>query len=152
MPMPSTHSRHTTVATMILHKTYSELISIQDYYERYEYLKLNSRVGALTFGYERYLNQALYNSTPWRQLRTQIIVRDNANDMACEGYSIDGRVIVHHINPITIEMVENGDPAVFDPENLVCVSHDTHEAIHYGDQRLLIQPLVERKRGDTKLW
>lgn len=137
---------------MILHKTYSELISIQDYYERYEYLKLNSRVGALTFGYERYLNQALYNSTPWRQLRTRIIVRDNANDIACEGYSIMGRIIIHHINPITIEMVENGDPAVFDPENLVCVSHDTHEAIHYGDQRLLIQPLVERKRGDTKLW
>lgn len=137
---------------MILHKTYSELISIPDYYDRYEYLKLKSRVGALTFGYERYLNQALYNSTSWKNLRTQIIVRDNANDMAADGYSIDGRIIVHHINPITIEMIERGDPAVFDPENLICVSHDTHEAIHYGDQRLLPQPLVERKRGDTMLW
>lgn len=133
-------------------KTYSELIQIDDYYERFKYLQLNSRIGLPTFGYERYLNQALYNSLDWKPIRTKVIVRDNANDMAMEDHEINGRIIVHHINPITIDMIREGDPLVFDLENLVCVCHLTHEAIHYGNIDLLPKPFVERKRGDTKLW
>lgn len=132
--------------------TYSELVQIPDYESRFQYLRLDGRIGELTFGYERYLNQALYNSKPWRNLRPHIIVRDEANDMAHEDHSISGRIIVHHINPITIDMIINGDPLVYDPENLVCVSTKTHEAIHYGDTNLLPKPLVERKKGDTTLW
>lgn len=133
-------------------RTYSELIQIADYEARFEYLRLDGHVGELTFGYERYLNQALYNSTAWRNLRPKIIVRDEANDMACVGHEIPGRIIIHHITPITIDMIVNGDPRVYDPDNLVCVSMNTHEAIHYGDRSLLPKPFVERKRGDTKLW
>lgn len=133
-------------------KTYHELIQIQDYNARYEYLKDTRRIGDKTFGYERYLNQALYNSKEWEPVRTRVVVRDNACDMAMPDYEIHGRIIVHHINPITIEMIVAHDPRVFDLDNLVCVSHLTHEAIHYGNERLLRKPFVERKEGDTRLW
>jgi hypothetical protein len=133
-------------------KSYRELISIDNYGARYEYLKETHRIGDKTFGYERYLNQALYNSNDWKPVRTRVIVRDNACDMAMPDHEIQGRIIVHHINPITIEMIIAGDPRVFDMDNLVCVSHLTHEAIHYGDKRLLPQPIIERKKGDTTLW
>lgn len=133
-------------------RTYSELIKIQDYRQRYEYLKCNQRIGELTFGYERYLNQALYNSKEWRQLKPHIIARDNGCDMAHPDYEIAGRIIIHHIEPITIEMIVEGDPRVYDPDNLVCVSHLTHEAIHYSNENLLPKEYVERRKGDTKLW
>lgn len=138
-------------------RTYSELIKIPDFLGRFEYLKLDGRVGELTFGYERYLNQALYNSADWRYIRPRIIVRDmgtnnECNDMACDGYPIGGRIIVHHINPITIDMIVEGDPMVFDPENLISVAVKTHEAIHYGNDSLLPKPIIERKKGDTTLW
>lgn len=133
-------------------KSYHELITINDYAARYEYLKEIRRVGDKTFGYERYLNQALYNSNDWQPVRTKVIVRDNGCDMAMPDYEISGRIIVHHINPITIEMIVAGDPLVFDMDNLVCVSHLTHEAIHYGNRDLLQKPFVERKAGDTRLW
>lgn len=133
-------------------KSYRELISIDDYEARYEYLKEIQRIGDKTFGYERYLNQALYNSNDWKPVRTRVIVRDNACDMAMPDHEIQGRIIVHHINPITIEMIVAGDPRVFDMDNLVCVSHLTHEAIHYGNRELLQKPFIERKAGDTRLW
>lgn len=133
-------------------KSYSELISIDNYEARYEYLKTTQRIGDKTFGYERYLNQALYNSNDWRPVRMRVIVRDNACDMAMPDHEIQGRIIVHHINPITIEMIIAGDPRVFDMDNLVCVSHLTHEAIHYGNRELLQKPFTERKAGDTRLW
>lgn len=133
-------------------RTYSELIQIRDFYDRFEYLKLNGRVGELTFGYERYLNQALYNSADWRNIRPKIIERDDGYDMACLDHPIGGRIIIHHITPVTIDMIVAGDPLVFDPENLICVSNNTHEAIHYGDTHLLPKPLIERKKGDTTLW
>ena len=133
-------------------KSYRELISIDNYESRYEYLKETHRIGDKTFGYERYLNQALYNSNDWKPVRTRVIVRDNACDMAMSDHEIQGRIIVHHINPITIEMIIAGDPRVFDMDNLVCVSHLTHEAIHYGNRELLQKPFIERKAGDTRLW
>lgn len=134
-------------------RRYSELVRIKDYYERFNYLKLESSIGELTFGYERYLNQELYRSTYWRnEVRPKIIARDDGNDLAHEDYPIAGNIIIHHINPITIEMIVAGDPRVYDPENLVCVSSITHNAIHYGSLGSLPKPYVERQKGDTKLW
>lgn len=134
-------------------RRYSELVRIKDYYERFNYLKLESSIGELTFGYERYLNQELYRSTYWRnEVRPKIIARDDGNDLAHEDYPIAGNIIIHHINPITIEMIVAGDPRVYDPENLVCVSSITHNAIHYGSLESLPKPYVERQKGDTKLW
>lgn len=134
-------------------RRYSELVRIKDYYERFNYLKLESSIGELTFGYERYLNQELYRSTYWRnEVRPKIIARDDGNDLAHEDYPIAGNIIIHHINPITIEMIIAGDPRVYDPENLVCVSSITHNAIHYGSLESLPKPYVERQKGDTKLW
>ena len=133
-------------------KTYSELITIPTFEERFEYLRLKGSVGKDTFGYDRYLNQILYNSPEWKRLRNQIIIRDNGRDLGCEGYEIYGRILIHHMNPITVEDIVSRDPIVFDPENLICVSHNTHNAIHYGDENLLIMAPVERTKNDTCPW
>lgn len=134
-------------------KSYSELISIPSYEERYEYLKLGGSVGELTFNGHRYLNQKFYSSDPdWKRAKRQAIIRDNGCDMAHEDFMIKGRVIIHHINPITIEDLINRNPSIFDLDNLICVSHDTHNAIHYGDISLLHLPLPERVAGDTCPW
>lgn len=133
-------------------KTYSELIRIPSYNDRFEYLKLNGFVGSETFGFDRYLNQALYNSLEWRRIRRQIIIRDNGCDLASEGFPINGRIIIHHINPVTYENLVDGHPLVFDPENLVCCSHITHNAIHYGDAKLLASEPINRFANDTCPW
>ena len=133
-------------------KTYSELITIPTFEERYEYLRLDGVVGEATFGYDRYLNQILYTSKEWRKFRDDIIIRDNGCDLACPGFEIPVRAIVHHINPITVEDVVNRHPKVFDPENVITVSHNTHEAIHYGDETLLIIAPNERTPNDTCPW
>lgn len=133
-------------------KLYSELITIPTYEERFKYLQLKGAVGNDTFGYDRYLNQILYNSPEWKRLRNQIIIRDNGRDLGCEGYEIYGRILIHHMNPITVDDVVSRDPIVFDPENLICVSHNTHNAIHYGDENLLIMAPVERTKNDTCPW
>ena len=133
-------------------KRYSELITIPTYEERFKYLQLKGSVGNDTFGYDRYLNQILYNSPEWKRLRNQIIIRDNGRDLGCEGYEIYGRILIHHMNPITVEDIVSRDPIVFDPENLICVSHNTHNAIHYGDENLLIMAPVERTKNDTCPW
>lgn len=133
-------------------KTYSELIQFSSFKDRFEYLKLNGSVGAETFGYDRYLNQALYRSYEWRKFRRDIIARDRGCDLGVDGFDIKSRLIVHHINPITLEQIENRDPMIFDPNNVVCVSHNTHEAIHYGDESLLPKDPITRFSGDTKLW
>lgn len=133
-------------------KRYSELIAIPTYEERFKYLQLKGAVGNDTFGYDRYLNQILYNSPEWKRLRNQIIIRDNGRDLGCEGYEIYGRILIHHMNPITVENIVSRDPIVFDPENLICVSHNTHNAIHYGDENLLIMAPVERTKNDTCPW
>lgn len=133
-------------------KTYSELIAFPTYKERFRYLQLKGAVGKDTFGYDRYLNQILYNSQEWKRFRDKIIIRDNGCDLACEGYDIHGRILVHHINPIRVDDVVNRNPIVFDPENVVCVTHNTHNAIHYGDESLLILAPVERTKNDTCPW
>ena len=133
-------------------RTYSELITIPTFEERFEYLKLNGLVGLETFGHDRYLNQILYNSPEWRRFRPEIIVRDNGCDLACEGYEIFGKILIHHINPITAKDILNRNPKVFDPENVITTVHNTHNAIHYGDENLLITAPIERSRNDTCPW
>lgn len=133
-------------------KAYSELIELQTFEERFEYLQLKGIVGQETFGFDRYLNQILYNSKEWKHLRNEIIVRDNGCDLALEGFEIHGRILIHHINPITIDDVIKRRGIVFDPENLICVTHNTHNAIHYGDKSLLITGPIERRANDTCPW
>ena len=133
-------------------KSYSELMRLKTFEERYQYLRIGGAVGKETFGYDRYLNQILYTSQDWRNFRNPIIVRDNGCDLACRDRELESRVIVHHINPITVEDVLNRDPKIFDPENVICVSHNTHQAIHYGDENLLYKNPVERKPNDTCPW
>ena len=133
-------------------RSYSELISIPTFKERYEYLRLFGKVGKETFGYDRYLNQVLYTSDEWRRFRRDIVIRDNGCDLGCEGYELQSRIIVHHINPITVKDVLNRSHMVFDPDNVISVSHNTHQAIHYGDESLLPLLPVERSRYDTCPW
>ena len=133
-------------------KTYSEMITLPTFEERFEYLKIGGFVGRETFGYDRYLNQVLYNSPEWKKCRPKIIIRDNGCDLGCEGYEIHGRIIIHHINPITLEDILNRNPMVFDPDNLITTIHNTHNAIHYGDRDLLLIAPIERSRNDTCPW
>lgn len=133
-------------------RTYSELIQLPTFEERYEYLKTESLVGDITFGGGRWLNQALYMSPEWKEFRLDIILRDGSCDLAMPDYEIYGKVIVHHLNPITKEDIILRRSCVFDPENVVCVSHKTHNAIHFGDDKQLPQQYVERKPNDTCPW
>lgn len=133
-------------------RTYSDLVKLGTFVERYQYLKLHGVIGVDTFGFDRYLNQVLYRSKEWRDLRHRIIVRDNGCDMALEGWDICGPVTVHHMNPLTVKDVDERNPDIFDPEFLVCVSHNTHNAIHYGDESLLPKEPIERRAGDTCPW
>lgn len=133
-------------------KTYSELILLPTFEERYRYLRLDGAVGKVTFGYDRYLNQILYHSDEWKGFRRDIIIRDNGCDLACIGFDIFDRAIVHHINPITVEDVLKRNPMIFDPENVITTIHNTHQAIHYGDEGLLIRAPTERSRNDTCPW
>lgn len=135
-------------------KTYSELILIPTFEGRFEYLRLNGLVGESTFGSKRYLNQILYKTSDWKRIRDQIIIRDNGCDLAIEGREIYRplKVLVHHLNPITIDDVLNGDRKVFDPENLITISLRTHNALHYGNEDLLIKDPIERKPNDTIPW
>ena len=133
-------------------RTYQDLIRLRTFEERFEYLRTNSRVGQETFGYDRYLNQILYTSGEWRRTRNDILIRDNGCDLCIPGREIFARPIVHHLNPVTIEMIENRDECLFDPDNLITTSYNTHQAITYGDSSLLIRLPVERRKGDTILW
>lgn len=134
-------------------KTYEELITIPTYEDRLIYLLLYGSVAEDTFGYRRYLNQVLYKCPEWRQVRRDVIIRDQACDLAFEGYEIPERVIVHHINPIRIDDVLWRRPNVFDPSNLVCTVLRTHEIIHYGSiEDVRNQTLIERQPNDTSPW
>lgn len=119
---------------------------------RFRYLALEGQVGEPTFGPERHLNQLFYASYAWKQARDIVIIRDNGCDLGVPGYDIFSKVLVHHINPITLADLRDVNPVIFDPENLICVSHNTHNAIHYSNESMLPQPVVERRPGDTKLW
>lgn len=134
-------------------RTYSELIKLPTFEERFRYLKLGGQVGVATFGYDRYLNQALYRTAEWKRFRNEIIVRDNGCDLACPGYEIYGqKILVHHINPITVDDVLDRSSKVFDPENVITTILCTHNAIHYGDESLLITEPIMRKPNDTCPW
>lgn len=133
-------------------KSYSELRQIRSFEERYQYLRLSGTVGKETFGFDRYLNQTLYRSEEWKSCRRHIIVRDNGCDLGCEGFEIYGRILVHHINSITMNDILTRNKIVFDPENLICSSNNTHQAIHYGDESLLILSPIERLPNDTCPW
>lgn len=134
-------------------RTYTELSKLKTYEERFNYLLLRGKVGIETFGYDRYLNQILYTSPDWKKLRDMIIIRDNGQDLGLEGYPIYGRAIIHHINPITIDDVLDYSPDVFNPEYLICTSHKTHNAIHYGvEDYVKSMQVVERKPNDTIPW
>ena len=133
-------------------KTYSELSKLTTFEERYNYLRLNGLVGKETFGFDRYLNQVFYRSSKWRSIRDFVIVRDNGCDLGIEGREIHGRIIIHHMNPITIQDITQQTEFLLDPEFLISTTHETHNAIHYGDTNLLIQEPVERKRNDTCPW
>lgn len=134
-------------------RTYSELIRLPTFEERYRYLRLAGAVGKETFGFDRYINQMLYQrSQKWKSARNEVIVRDNGCDLGMEDRQIYGKVLVHHMNPITLEDIENESDFLFNPEYLICVSHNTHNAIHYGDENLLITAPIERTRNDTCPW
>lgn len=140
------------MGTTIFRRRYSELIRLPTIEERFEYLKLSAKIGDSTFGYERDLNQLFYRSRLWKDFRKKVIIRDNGCDMAMKDYAIPGRIEVHHINPITIEMIENNDPLLLDMDNVVCVSPETHKAIHYGDSSALPKDPIERRPNDTCPW
>ena len=134
-------------------KTYSELIKLSSFEDRYRYLKLSGRIGEDTFGFDRYLNQIFYRSQKWKSVRDFVIIRDNGCDLGMDDREIYGKILIHHMNPITIKDIEKESDFLLDPEYLICVSHNTHNAIHYGDSSILKKNiLVERKPNDTKLW
>lgn len=137
----------------MLIKSYLELIQIPDFKGRFDYLKIGGIVGETTFGGRRELNQSLYTSQEWKDVRREVIIRDNGNDIGVDGYEIVGSIYIHHINPITIEDLLKKRDCIFDLENLISVSFNTHNAIHYGDFDLISRnELVIRTRNDTCPW
>jgi len=134
-------------------KTYSELSKLKSFEDRYKYLRLNGNVGEDTFGFDRYLNQKLYTSREWKNVRNKVIARDNACDLGIPERDLLGRIYVHHMNPISVSDIEKSSEQLLNPEYLVCVSLDTHNAIHYGDENLLNKnKIITRTSNDTCPW
>lgn len=139
-----------TVGTV--RRRYSELRRIETFEDRFRYLSLAGQVGEATFGFDRWINQTFYRSREWKLVREQVIVRDNGCDLGIDGYEIHSRLLIHHMNPLTQDQIRHGDDSIIDPQYLITTTHQTHNAIHYGDESLLPRPFVPRRRGDTKLW
>ena len=133
-------------------RTYSELILLPTFEERFKYLQLNGRVGDNTFGFDRYINQKFYRSAEWKRIRDYIIIRDNGCDLAADGYEIHGRILIHHMNPITISDIKSSTEYLMNPDYLICVTHNTHNAIHYGDEKQIITGPIVRTKNDTCPW
>lgn len=133
-------------------KTYEELVKLKTFEERFNYLKLSGTVGLQTFGYDRYLNQQFYRSAEWKRIRDQVIVRDNGCDLGVKGHTIFGRLLIHHMNPVTIDDIVSRNKTLLDPDYLICVSELTHNAIHYSDESLLPSAPIERLPNDTCPW
>ena len=133
-------------------RTYTELSKLTTFKDRYRYLQLNGAVGQDTFGFDRYLNQGFYKSKEWKSIRDQVIVRDNGCDLGVEGYDIHARIYIHHMNPILPKDIIDQTEFLLDPEYLICVTHNTHNAIHYGDESLLVTEPVVRTPNDTCPW
>lgn len=138
--------------TWTMNRTYSELIRLKTFEERFNYLKLVGSVGRTLFGDDRPLNQAFYHSYNWRRIRDHVIVRDKGLDLGCPGYQIADKAVVHHMNPVSAEDLEEFNPDILDPEFLITVSVGTHRAIHYGDPNQIPRLSTERRPGDTRLW
>lgn len=138
--------------TMTNIKTYSELIALNTFEERFKYLKLGGSIGKETFGFDRYINQAFYNSQDWKKVKDFVIIRDNGCDLGIDGYEIYGRIYVHHMNPISIEDILYKTDYLINPEYLISTTHLTHNAIHYGDETLLIKAPICRSKNDTCPW
>ncbi len=133
-------------------KTYSELILLPTFEERFKYLQLKGRVGEDTFGFDRYINQNFYRSAEWKRVRDYIIIRDNGCDLGVDGYEIHGKILIHHMNPITVSDINFSTEYLMNPEYLICVTHNTHNAIHYGDEKQIITGPVVRTKNDTCPW
>lgn len=137
---------------MTVMRTYTELSEFETFEDRFEYLSLKGVVGEPTFGSERFRNQSFYRSREWKIVRDEVITRDHGCDMGVLGHDIHNRIIIHHMNPMTPMDLVSGDNDILDPEFLISVTHNTHNAIHYGSKSLLALPIVERRPGDTQLW
>ena len=135
-----------------MNRSYLELIQLKTFEDRFDYLRLDGVVGAETFGSSRQLNQALYQSYEWKKIRDMIILRDNGCDLGIEGRDIFQQPYIHHLNPITKKQILDRDPILFDPNNLITVSYQTHQAIHYGDKSILLLDPVERFANDVAPW
>lgn len=133
-------------------RTYSELCKFQTFKERFEYLRLDGQVGQSTFGFDRYLNQIFYKTKEWKSMRNKIIIRDDGCDLGIEGRDIYGRIYIHHMNPLMVKDLLDRTDLLLNPEYLICTSFNTHQAIHYSDENLLILDPVERKPNDTCPW
>ena len=133
-------------------RTYKELSRLDTFEERYRYLKLSGNLGERTFGFDRWINQRFYKSQEWKSVRNHVIVRDNGCDLGISGYEIVTGLIIHHMNPLSVEDVKHGEEWIIDPNFLITTSLQTHNAIHYGDESLLPRGPIERKMGDTTLW
>lgn len=133
-------------------RTYSELVTMHSFEDRFRYLKLSGSVGYDTFGFDRYLNQLFYKSRKWRKIKDEVIVRDNGCDLGVEGFDIYGRIYIHHMNPITVDDIIQQTELLLNPEYLICASFNTHQAIHYGDETNLTLLPKERSKNDTCPW
>ena len=139
------------VTTMSI-RTYSELITFSTFEERFKYLQLNGQVGESTFGFDRYMNQVFYRSQKWKSIRDFVIIRDCGCDLGVEGYDIHGKIIIHHMNPLSTRDIETESDFLLNPDFLICTTHNTHNAIHYGDENLLVTAPIERTKNDTCPW
>lgn len=139
------------VTTMSI-RTYSELITFSTFEERFKYLQLNGQVGESTFGFDRYMNQVFYRSQKWKSIRDFVIIRDCGCDLGVEGYDIYGKIIIHHMNPLSMRDIETESDFLLNPDFLICTTHNTHNAIHYGDENLLVTAPIERTKNDTCPW
>ena len=140
------------MVTMMSIRTYSELIAFPTFEERFKYLQLNGQVGESTFGFDRYMNQVFYRSQKWKSIRDFVIIRDCGCDLGVEGYDIHGKIIIHHINPLSMRDIETESDFLLNPDFLICTTHNTHNAIHYGDENLLVTAPIERTKNDTCPW
>jgi hypothetical protein len=133
-------------------RTYRELHRLETFDERFEYLRLSDVVGEKTFGFDRWINQRFYHSTEWKAIRNHVILRDNGCDLGIEGYEIHSGLVIHHMNPVTLDDIKHSESSLIDPDFLITTSLQTHNAIHYGDMSLLPKEPIVREQGDTKLW
>ena len=136
----------------IMIRSYSELSKRKTFEDRFEYLVLRSSIGVSTFGFDRYLNQKFYTSAQWKRIRNHVIARDLGCDLGVEGYDIYDKIIIHHMNPMSVDDVKGENSDILDPEFLISTTHRTHNAIHFGETSIKSQLPIDRHKGDTKLW